>query len=484
MENIKVYIITEGSSSIGFGHITRMLSIYQAFEEKGIKPKFIINGDDTILDLIKDTEYEIYNWLENKDKLLSEIKNTDIAIIDSYLANKELYERISKVVKVPVYYDDNNRINYPCGVVVNGNIYAKELDYPKKDCIKYLLGLEYLPLRKEFWEVPEKKIKDKVESIMITFGGDDLRNLTPKVLNFLTKNYPNLNKYVVIGKGFKNIQEIENVADGKTNLIFNADAKKMKEIMLKSDIAISAGGQTLYELIRVGVPTISIIVVDNQINNVRKLEKIGSIENAGLWNEKNLFNKLRDYIEKLIHNVDARKKLVEVGKRYIDGRGVFRLVRVLLHKNIVDNLNIRNVKDSDIWEIYKISNEPYVRKNSLCTRPITKEEHINWFKAVNKKYFWVAEYKEKIIGQIRISFTDEKYFINVSIHKHFRGVGVGKKLLEYALDKFWEDNETKEIFAIIRKDNKSSLFLFKEFGFKYIGDYNNNFYILKKRRHK
>jgi len=31
---MKVFIITEGSKNTGFGHITRCLSLYQAFEEK------------------------------------------------------------------------------------------------------------------------------------------------------------------------------------------------------------------------------------------------------------------------------------------------------------------------------------------------------------------------------------------------------------------------------------------------------------------
>jgi len=41
---MKVFIITEGSKNIGFGHITRCISLYQVFEERGILPEFIINN--------------------------------------------------------------------------------------------------------------------------------------------------------------------------------------------------------------------------------------------------------------------------------------------------------------------------------------------------------------------------------------------------------------------------------------------------------
>ena len=53
---MKVYILTEGGYDIGIGHVTRCLSLYQAFEVKGIKPFFIINGDETVKDLLNGKE--------------------------------------------------------------------------------------------------------------------------------------------------------------------------------------------------------------------------------------------------------------------------------------------------------------------------------------------------------------------------------------------------------------------------------------------
>jgi UDP-2,4-diacetamido-2,4,6-trideoxy-beta-L-altropyranose hydrolase len=326
---LNVYILTEAGKNIGFGHLMRMIAIYQAFEIKNIKPKFIINGDESVEEYLKETEYEIFNWIDNQKRLFDMIKDADIAIIDSYLADLTLYEKISKLVKLPVYYDDNNRIEYPSGVVVNGNIHAKYLVYPKRDDINYLLGLEYLPLRKEFWEVPEKKIKENVESIMITFGGDDFRNMTPKVLKLLAENYPNIKKNVIIGKGFKNIKEIEKASDENTVLNYFPDAQKMKEVMLESDIAISAGGQTLYELARVGVPTIAIIVAENQIGNVTKWQDLGFLENAGWWGDDtfvtNLINMLNKY-----HNYSLRYFSSECTKKFIHCVGVLNIVNKLI----------------------------------------------------------------------------------------------------------------------------------------------------------
>ncbi len=322
---MNVFIITEGGKDIGFGHITRCLSLYQAFEEREIKPKFIVNGDNDIEYLLKDINYQIFNWLDEKSKLFEMVKDTDIAVIDSYLADISLYNKIANLVKIPVYIDDNKRLDYPKGIVLNGNIHTETLNYPKKDGIIYLLGTKYTPLRKEFWEVPEKKIKENIESIMVTFGGDDAKNMTPKILELLNKKYPELNKNVIIGRAYQDVEEIKKEADKNTNIIYYPDAKKMKETMLNSDIAISAGGQTLYELARVGVPTIGICVADNQLGNIKEWGKLGFLEYAGHYGEKNIIKKI-DNILKNFKDINLRKIKYKISKRYINGKSSLRII--------------------------------------------------------------------------------------------------------------------------------------------------------------
>jgi len=328
---MKVFIITEGGKNIGFGHITRCLSLYQAFEEKEIIPEFVLNSDDNIEYLLKGINYQKLNWIEKRDKLFELIKGADIAIIDSYLANSSFYIQISNLVKIPVYIDDNKRLDYPKGIVVNGNIHAETLNYPKKDGMTYLLGTKYTPLRKEFWEVPEKKIKEKIENIMVTFGGDDARNMTPKILRFLKKEYPKIKRNVIIGKSFNDTNEIKREADYNTKLIYHPNAKKIKESMLESDIAISAGGQTLYELARTGVPSIGICIAENQLGNIREWEKIGFLGNAGWYNEDNIIARV-DRLLKHFENIKLRETKSKIGKKFVDGKGSLKIINRIMNR--------------------------------------------------------------------------------------------------------------------------------------------------------
>lgn len=326
---MKVLILTEGGKNIGFGHITRCIALYQAFEEKGLITELMINADKDIKETISEKNYQTFNWLNERGKLLKMVNKSDIVIVDSYLADMQIYASISDIARIPVYIDDTRRLEYPSGIVLNGSFYAEDLYYPKKDGVEYLLGIQYAILRKEFWDVPAKKINKNAGRIMITFGGVDTKNMASKFLDFLNEEYSDLQKLVIIGKGFQNTKDIEMKAGKNTELIYFPNAKKMKEIMLISDIAISSGGQTLYELIRVGVPTIGICVAENQVFGLEKLQKMDLIEYVGEYDDGEIERKLRKSIEYL-GTQKIRETRSERGRRLVDGNGCKRLINQLI----------------------------------------------------------------------------------------------------------------------------------------------------------
>ena len=325
---MKVFVLTEGGRNLGFGHITRCTSIYQAFEEAGIESQLIVNGDQTVRDLLRDKNCKVFNWLNDRKNLLATVKNADIVFIDSYLADYGLYEKISNVVKTAVYIDDNVRLNYPRGFVLNGTLLAEQVPYPKSKEVNYLLGARYAPLRKEFWDVPAKPIRDNLETVMITFGGADIHNVTPKVLKLLTDAYPEMLKKVIIAKSLQNTAETERLKDSNTELIYYPNAAEMKKVMLESDIAISAGGQTLYELARIGVPTIGICIAENQLHNIEGWSKSGFLKYVGWYSDENLERRLRSSVRYLA-NKRIRTHISEIGRKVIDGQGYKRIINAI-----------------------------------------------------------------------------------------------------------------------------------------------------------
>lgn len=455
-----VFILTEGGKDFGFGHVARCSSIYQAFKKRDISPKFIINGDNSVKSILYSIDFKINDWLKD----ISFLNSSDIVIIDSYLATIEIYEKISKKVSLTVYLDDNKRLNYPSGIVVNGLINAENLNYPSDNSIKYQLGSNFTPLRMDFWDVSKLKINDNISNILITMGGNDLRNLTPKILELLNTNFPNVNKKVIIADSFDNVSEIESLKDDFVDLIYSPDSKEMLNAMSNVDLAISASGQTLYELACIGVPTIAIGIIDNQKDNIRNWQNVGFIEYAGYWNNKNLFNNILDKIELLKDkNIRYEKRLI--GIQAIDGQGSLRIVKEILKEYYIKNSVFREIKESDCLKIFEIANDNEVRQSSFNSDKIDLKDHKKWFKNILKEdssKFLVLEYENEIIGQLRFDFNEKYPVISISLNKSYRGLGLSKYLLEKGIQYIGKS----KIVAYIKKDNVRSISFFKSMGFK------------------
>ena len=309
---MNIQILTEGGKSVGFGHVVRCLAIYVAFEEMNTSPELIVNSDKSILHFLKSKNYKRFNWLKQQNKLFKITESTEVVVIDSYLAEKYLYEKISETTNgIMVMIDDFNRIDYPKGIIVNPSIYGNKSKYIRKNGMVYLLGKDYIILRKEFWDVPEKKINKETKKILITFGGINHYDLAKKIVNVLKDEF-GFNFYIV---------------DSSKNKL---TAKEMLNLMLQSDICISGGGQTTYELARVGVPTIGICFAENQLGNLMNLEKVDFLKFAGWFDGKNLFHKIKENVNEL--DYDSRLKMSKTGKKYVDGQGAKRIVKEILER--------------------------------------------------------------------------------------------------------------------------------------------------------
>jgi UDP-2,4-diacetamido-2,4,6-trideoxy-beta-L-altropyranose hydrolase len=234
---------------------------------------------------------------------------------------------------VPVYVDDTMRLEYPRGIVVNGTIDAEKMSYTPREGMKYLLGAKYIPLRKAFLEIQEKTIAESVKKIMITFGGDDTRCMTRNIVDIMRFSFPHIELTVVVGKGFKDQFTSQIIKDVKTKYVFNPDDSAMKELMFDTDIAISAGGQTLYELARMGVPSVVIAVADNQRCNIQGWQGAGFIKYAGVWKNPDLEKDLVAIIGTLLDQ-NIRNSMSVSGRKMVDGRGALRLVNEVLSEAV------------------------------------------------------------------------------------------------------------------------------------------------------
>lgn len=111
-------------------------------------------------------------------------------------------------------------------------------------------------------------------------------------------------------------------------IIYEA-VSNISELMLDSDLAISAAGSTLYEFACLGLPAITVVVADNQRMHSEELHRLGTIINLGYhtdFSDKYILQIIRH----LMVDSEKRKEMSENGKNLVDGKGVDRTTKIIL----------------------------------------------------------------------------------------------------------------------------------------------------------
>lgn len=347
---MKIGIRADGGSQIGMGHIMRTLVLakelakteevfYICRIEEDIS-KVFHHIQPSSFNIVKEASFshKYKNGIEkvlrqgfnvklvSEDNLIQDLKNIkmDLLITDSYHVDEDYFNKTKAMFSKTAYIDDVNLYYFNVDFLINQNINAEDFNYKANKDTKLILGSKYVMLRDEFTKKSCKAINKKVRNVMITLGGADPNHITEKILLW-TKDLE-YNFHVVIGPSFDNCSKIKEFQGEKVKLYYNAN---MYEIMQICDIAISACGSTLYELAACGLPTIGMIIADNQQKVGEKMHNLGVIKNVGWFNkvEKEEFIKVIQFVSE---DYNLRKNMSKNALKIIDGDGAKRIAAILL----------------------------------------------------------------------------------------------------------------------------------------------------------
>lgn len=344
------YIRADGNSVIGMGHIMRCMSIADAATETDInnKPVFITACEEGS-QMIKDRGYEViqlctdYQNMESELPKLSEILNKDdIILVDSYQVTINYYNELGKLCHTACLEDMGEP--YPVELLINYNIYGPDLEasylvsrselgqIPKN----ILLGVEYIPLRKEFSVKSGYIIKDNVKKVLITTGGSDPYFVTDAFCKmFINSEFfqeQDIEFHIISGPFNKFRDELVAKYGNTKNIVIHENVKDMKSLMLESDVVITATGSTIYEVSALGVPMICFYFAENQRQGAEAFAKLTPVINAGCFasEKEQVLNKILNALKKCVVEKAYRELLSMEEMKFIDGKGARKLAKNIL----------------------------------------------------------------------------------------------------------------------------------------------------------
>lgn len=339
--NNTLYIRADGNAQIGLGHVMRCLSIALAAQSLG-QDCIFLTADDSCRETIEQRGFSAYTLNSDWNHLESELPvlcaylaqhHAQRILIDSYYVTEPYLRILCEKVRV-AYLDDVAAFVYPCHTLINYNVYAptlyRPIDYPST---QMLLGPGFAPLRPEFQNLPQRVLRKTVSNILFTTGGTDSLGMLPLLLKILLNDYTffGINLHIVVGNFHQHLYGLKKIANRKSNIHLYVNIDTIAELMQQCDLAISAGGSTLYELCACGTPTVCFSLADNQLRAVHWFAKHEMMLYAGdaRVDSTRCAQQIIDMIKRYMRDWNLRLTMFQNFSKLIDGIGAREIVKNL-----------------------------------------------------------------------------------------------------------------------------------------------------------
>ncbi len=332
----------DSNSYIASGHVMRCLAIANILIKKGEKVCFLISDDNSCSILSQNNidfivlNSDWHNLMTDVEKVKKILKNqmSPILIVDTYSITKEYVECLKPYCKI-VYLGSKTEYLGPLDMLIS---YSANIDYDYYKnmyslgtCL--LLGPFYAPLREEFQNV-HKDYKDHIERILITTGNTDNNHIVDRLLKSLLSEIEGKNIIidVVIGRMFDDIENLYRNYNESGKVCFHENVESMSKVMKECDLAVSANGTTVYELLAIGIPTITFAMVEEQKKNAEAMAIYDIIDYCG-ESFVDQIGCVGRIIERVIYYLSDNTELIGLAHRahsIIDGNGSQRITDALI----------------------------------------------------------------------------------------------------------------------------------------------------------
>jgi len=327
---MRIAFRVDASEQIGMGHLMRCLSLAKVALVAGDQVWFLSQVLLRVEQVAMAGVQVIWLKTNQPEELKLVLTELEIGclIIDHYQVDDDFFCKLKHSTQVSCYLDDLNSFSYLVDLVVNGNLGAEKLAYQRSPLTKeVLLGIKYNLIRDEFRDLPAKQVTPEIKKILITTGGSDPAQLSPRLIEALRElSIAGVQFDLVVGNGFQNHPALVALAENTPGLVLHQKVERISVLMQAADLAIAAGGSSLYELAACGVYTLAFIYAANQFFLVEQMSEAGLVVNLG-WYETLEFEKLVGLVQQADYT--TRYQVARLGQSLVDAQGAVRVYQTI-----------------------------------------------------------------------------------------------------------------------------------------------------------
>lgn len=368
---MKIVFRADASIQIGTGHIMRCLTLAHALKQKGAECQFICrNHEGNLIQFVQEKGFQVYVLPHHSDLPADEIKSSqsssqlahtewlgvsqqqdatecidilreikpDWLVVDHYAIDAVWESEVQLYRNKLMVIDDLADRHHQCDILLDQTLGRNTADYKdwvSDQCI-LLCGSQYALLRPDFVSLRLYSLNrrtynnNNLKHLLITLGGVDKDNITSVVLRSLYScKLPDDCKITVVmgarAPWLADVQLQASLLPWKTDVRVNiAD---MAQLMANSDLAIGAAGATSWERCCLGLPTVMLILAENQSLVAKQLEAAGAVKL--LLDLKSIKQNISKMINNLILSPEKYSAMSAAASRITDGTGISKVLNQL-----------------------------------------------------------------------------------------------------------------------------------------------------------
>ncbi len=354
----------DASTLIGSGHVMRCLTLADALAEAGARCYFVMRrmpgnlegavgsrGHHVLVlssvesretasspdDATPHAAWLGVSWEADASDTLQALEGIELdwLVVDHYALDHRWETQVRTCCRRLMAIDDLADRRHQCDLLLDQNLGREPHDYDGlvPGDTKKLIGSDYALLRPEFSQaralsVQERKTREP-GNILVSMGGVDAANVTGDVLRVLD-TIEVVTAYrvtVVLGAACPHIDEVTEQAESMrldTRVVVNAN--NMAELMSQADLAIGAAGGSAWERCCLGLPSLLVVMAENQLPGAEALKRAGASLSLG-WPDA-----IEEALPRAMREVFAPGRLLEMSQNaaaICDGLGAQRVADAL-----------------------------------------------------------------------------------------------------------------------------------------------------------
>lgn len=336
---MKTAIRADGGAAIGLGHWRRCQQVAQALMDEGCNSVLVtrtepppdLSGPWSVLAIPPDVEPAAEpEWVAS----IAVRQGCAAVLVDHYAWDSARIAALGRRNLYVARMDDGQLPSAPGHLVINGSAAAGEAGYAPIGPQRLLLGPRFLPLAPVYAAAPARPEAGAVRQVLLTLGGADPGSLTPHLVRTLLQRLPmDVVLDTVVGPFFgaecrMQLASAAGQAPGRVRII---DAPPtLHPLLARADLAIIAGGGTVYEAAATGCPAVAVGVAGNQRPNLIAMARAGALVHAG-WADEDAFpDRVAALAAELAADPGRRAGMALAGQALVDGQGAWRIAMELI----------------------------------------------------------------------------------------------------------------------------------------------------------